>query len=254
MLEEKKRFTLDWRVLFGLGVTLCWIGAGLAYLLAIVGWGNFIHLPTADIGNFLEGAFAPLAFLWLVIGHFMQQKEITANTRAVTSQEESARRQEMHARRDSYFKLLELIQGQLGSIAGFQYMSVCGPTGTGEISSEEFTEQRAIATSGDNAWFVRKLLALALLNRDEPDKLKEIFYGTAIRTRHSENFRQTFGKILRAAEAVDTDSMVTNALLYGSPSGMLYRVLQHIQGEENMDPLNVSTPPGTTPDSRQIPA
>ena len=100
-------------------------------------------------------------------------------------------------------------------------------------------------TSGDSAWFVRKLLALALHNRDDPDKLKEIFYGTAIRARHSENFRQTFGKILRAAEAVDTDNMVTNALLYGSPAGMLYRVLQHIQGEEEMDPLNVSTPPGT---------
>jgi len=125
-------------------------------------------------------------------------------------------------------------------------MSVCGPTGTGEITAEEFTEQRAIATSGDSAWFVRKLLSLSLHNRDDPDKLKEIFYGTAIRTRHSENFRQTFGKILRAAEAVDTDEMVTNALLYGSPAGMLYRVLQHIQGEEKMDPLNVSTPPGTT--------
>ena len=246
MLEEQKAFSLDWRVIFGLTLTSCWIGAGLIYLLGIVGWGNFVHLPTADIGSFLEGAFAPLAFLWLVIGHFMQQKEISANTRAMAAQEESARRQEMHARRDSYFKLLELIQDQLGSIAGFQYMSICGPTGTGEITAEEFTEQRAIATSGDSAWFVRKLLSLALLNQRDPDKLKEIFYGTAIRTRHSENFRQTFGKILRAAAAVDTDSMVTNALLYGSPAGMLYRVLQHIQGEEKMDPLNVSTPPGTT--------
>ena len=51
-----------------------------------------------------------------------------------------------------------LIQDQLGTIAGFHYMSVCGPTGTGEISGEEFTEQRAIASSGDTAWFVRKML------------------------------------------------------------------------------------------------
>jgi hypothetical protein len=245
MAEKKASFSLDWRVVFGLTVTSCWIGAGMAYLFFIVGGGSFVHLPIADIGNFLEGAFAPLAFLWLVIGHFMQQKEISANTRAMASQEESARRQEMHARRDSYFKLLELIQGQLGSIAGFQYMSVCGPTGTGEITSEEFTEQRAIANSGDSAWFVRKMLSLALHHRDDPDMVREIFYGTAIRTRHSENFRQTFSKILRAAESVDMDDMVTNALLYGSPSGMLYRVIQHIRGEELMDPLNVSTPPGT---------
>ncbi len=246
MLEENKVFSLDWRVIFGLGVTLCWIGAGMAYLLAIVGWGNFIHLPTADIGSFLEGAFAPLAFLWLVIGHFMQQKEITANTRAVTSQEESARRQEMHARRDSYFKLLSLIQEQLGAIAGFLYMSICGPTGTGEITAEEFTEQRAIATSGDSAWFVRKMLSMGMHHRDEPEKLKEFFYGTAIRTRHSENFRQTFSKLLLAAKDVDMENMVTNALLYGSPSGMLYRIIQHIRGEEAIDPLNISTPPGTT--------
>ncbi|MCB1709461.1 MAG: hypothetical protein KDI10_12120, partial [Halioglobus sp.] len=84
MSEQQPTFTLDWRVIFGLTVTICWIGGGMAYLLAIVGWDNFIHLPTADIGSFLEGAFAPLAFLWLVIGHFMQQKEITANTKAVT--------------------------------------------------------------------------------------------------------------------------------------------------------------------------
>jgi len=254
MSEQQPTFTLDWRVIFGLTVTICWIGGGMAYLLAIVGWDNFIHLPTADIGSFLEGAFAPLAFLWLVIGHFMQQKEITANTKAVTLQEESARRHEMHARRDSYFKLLGLIQDQLGTIAGFHYMSVCGPTGTGEISGEEFTEQRAIASSGDTAWFVRKMLSLAMNNRDDAHQLKEIFYGTDIRTRHSENFRNTFAKLLQAAHSVDMENMVTNALLYGSASGMLYRVIQHVRGEEALNPLNISTPPGTSQTADEKPA
>jgi hypothetical protein len=139
------------------------------YLLAIVGPDNFIHLPTADIGSFLEGAFAPLAFLWLVIGHFMQQKEITANTRAIYLQEQSARRQEVHAQRDSYFKLLTLVQEQLGSIAGVHYMSVRGPTGTGEITTEEFTGQRSHASNGDHSWFIRKMISLGdQLNRDSP--------------------------------------------------------------------------------------
>ena len=75
---------MDWRVTLGLTLTTAWIGTGLIYLLSVVGIGNFVMLPTADIGSFLEGAFAPLAFLWLVIGHFMQQKEITANTTAIT--------------------------------------------------------------------------------------------------------------------------------------------------------------------------
>ena len=93
---------MDWRIAFGLSLTTLWIAAGLFYLIAVVGPNNFVHLPTADIGSFLEGAFAPLAFLWLVIGHFMQQKEISSNTMAIKLQEKSARRLELHSRQDSY--------------------------------------------------------------------------------------------------------------------------------------------------------
>ena len=56
------------------------------YLLGMVGWGRFVNLPTADIGSFLEGAFAPLAFLWLVIGYFLQKKELRQNTDAMKMQ------------------------------------------------------------------------------------------------------------------------------------------------------------------------
>jgi len=237
MEEDTQGFKMDWRVAFGLVLTIVWITTGMLYLLSIVGWGNFVHLPTADIGSFLEGAFAPLAFLWLVIGHFMQQKEITANTKAINIQEMSARRLELHSRRDSYFKLLSLVQDQLGSIAGFLYMSVCGPTGTGDVTFEEFSEQRAQASGGDSAWFIRKMLALVAVERDNQEKMQEVFYGTEIRTRHSNNFATTFGKLIDGAKAVDTDDMVTNALLYGSAAGMLYRVIQHVNGTELMDPL-----------------
>ncbi|GAB3288219.1 hypothetical protein [Parahaliea aestuarii] len=235
---------MDWRVAFGLGVSATWITAGLLYLLGIVGWDRFLHLPTADIGSFLEGAFAPLAFLWLVIGHFMQQKEITANTKAINLQEMSARRLELHSRRDSYFKLLSLVQDQLGAIAAFHYMSVCGPTGTGEISQEEFAEQRSHATAGDHAWFIRKMITLAMGHRDDPEQLSEIFFGTEVRRRHSDNFSNTFAKLLNAARQVDTEEMVTHALLYGSASGMFYRIIRHASGDEAMDPITgLSTAP-----------
>jgi hypothetical protein len=235
---------MDWRVALGLTITLLWMAAGLAYLLGIVGTNNFIHLPTADIGNFLEGAFAPLAFLWLVVGHFTQQKEIAANTMAIKLQEQSARRLELHSRQDSYFKLLSLVQNQLGAIAGFHYMSVCGPTGTGEISSEEFTEQRAHASTGDHAWFIRKMIALAVSDIGDKDKMHEIFYSTPVRTRHSNNFSKTFKKLLDAARAVDTDDMVTDALLNGSAEGLLYRIILHANGELTLDfTLGATTPP-----------
>lgn len=236
--KQDKKFSLDWRVAFGAGLTILWISAGLIYLLGKVGWVNFVSLPTGDIGSFLEGAFAPLAFLWLVIGHFMQQSEISANTRAAHLQEQSARRQEMYSRRNSYFKLLSLVQEQLGSIAGFHYISVCGPTGTGDVSRDEYAAMRSDAAHGDAELFVRKMVALAVLYNDQPEGLQEIFFSTDIRTRHSNNFAETFGKILNSAEAVDHDDMVVNALLYGSPSGMLYRIIRHLQGKDKLNPIS----------------
>ncbi len=244
MTEPQPPFTLDWRIAFGLTVTVLWISAGLAYLLGIVGADKFIHLPTADIGSFLEGAFAPLAFLWLVIGHFMQQREISSNTRAIKLQEQSARRLELHSRQDSYFKLLSLVQDQLGAIAGFHFMSVCGPTGTGEISSVEFMEQRAHAASGDHAWFIRKMIGMIAGDIDNDDRMQEIFFSTAVRTRHTENYSRTFKKLLGAARAVDTDDMVTDALLNGSAEGLLYRIILHAKGEGRLDmTLGPVTPP-----------
>jgi len=236
-LKERQGFHVDWRVAFGLIVTLIWISAGLFYLLSIVGAGNFVYLPTADIGSFLEGAFAPLAFLWLVIGHFMQQKEITANTKAINIQERSARRLEVHSARDSYFKLLNLVQDQLGNIAAFHYVSVCGPTGIGEITAEEFTEQRTHMSTGDSAWFIRKLISHSVEFRNDPEALHEVFFGTDIRSRHSNNFARTFRKLLDAAEAVDTDEMVTDALLQGSASGLLYRIILNVRGDLEMNPI-----------------
>jgi hypothetical protein len=247
--DTDKSFSMDWRVAFGLVVTVVWITTGLTYLFVVVGLDSFVHLPTADIGSFLEGAFAPLAFLWLVIGHFMQQKEITANTRAITIQEESARRLEVHSQRDSYFKLLNLVQDQLGAIASFHYMSVCGPSGTGVITSEDFARGRAESGMGDHSLFIRKMIALAVDSQNDPARIEDIFFGTDIRIRHSHNFTRTFGKLLNAARAVDTDDMVAEALLQGSAAGLLYRIIRHARGEENIDFLfgGAIAVPGETP-------
>ena len=227
----------DWRITLGATLTAVWILAGLVYLLGKVGWSDFVDLPTGDIGSFLEGAFAPLAFLWLVIGHFMQQGEISANTKAITLQEQSAKRQEIHAQRNSYFQLLKLVQQQLSSIAGFHYISVFGPTGTEEVTIEEFNQMRSDSTA-DHALFIRKLITAATTNREDDAMLREIFFGTQIRTRHSENFADTFHKLLKNAEQVDHDDLLVNALKFGSPAGILYRIIRHLQGEEQIDPIS----------------
>ena len=225
---------MDWRVTLGLTLTTVWISTGLVYLLSVVGIGNFVMLPTADIGSFLEGAFAPLAFLWLVIGHFMQQKEITANTTAIKLQEESARKMELHSRRDSYFKLMNLVNEQLGGICAFHYISVCGPTGTGEMTSEEFAELRGVSSTSDNALFVRRMISLAISSREDAQALHEIYYGTEIRARHSDTYSRTFAKLLQAAKEVDTDDMLTDALLNGSAQGLLYRIIMTVKNEQSI--------------------
>ncbi len=235
--DGRRRIALDWRVLVGLLITTVWITAGLVYLLGIVGWSNFVYLPTADIGSFLEGAFAPLAFLWLVIGHFMQQKEISTNTKAINVQEMSARRLELHSRRESYFKLLSLVQDQLGAIASFHYFSVCGPTGTGEMSQEEFNQNRAAASTGDSSLFVRYMILLALKHQENPDELNEVFFGTSIRSRHADNYEKTFSKLLVEAKAVDTQDMVSNALLYGSAYGRLYHIIVSVRNGDLEGPI-----------------
>lgn len=233
----KSRAAWDWRVILGAILTGIWISAGLLYLLGKVGWGNFVDLPTGDIGSFLEGAFAPLAFLWLVIGHFLQQSEISTNTKAILLQEQSAQRQEVHAQRNSYFKLLGLVQEQLNAIAGFHYMSVCGPTGSGEMSNEEFNDLRAESRSDQGA-FIRKMISLSAQNRNDPKATNEVFFGTEIRARHSKNYADTFSKLLAAAEAIDHDDMLVNALLFGSAAGIYYRIVRHVQGEEKMNPIS----------------
>lgn len=236
--ENRKPEGMDWRIALGLSVTTAWIAAGGIYLSSVVGWGQFLALPTADLGSFFEGAFAPLAFLWLVIGHFMQQKEITANTRAISMQERSTRRLELHSRRDSYFKLLGLVQDQLGNIAAFHYVSVFGATGSGEVSSEEFARLRTEASTGDHALFIRRMVSALVERRDDKEALQELLFGTAIRQRHSDMFQQTFKRLLDAAESVDTDNMVRDALLQGSASGIYYRALRFAAGEDTMDPIS----------------
>jgi len=236
--EHTQSTRMDWRILFGLSVTTLWMSTGIYYVTVVVGWTTFQSLPTADIGSFFEGAFAPLAFLWLVIGHFMQQKEITANTRATTLQEQSTRRLELHSRRDSYFKLLGLVQEQLGSVAGFHYVSVFGPTGTGEVSMEEFAGLRSEASTGDHSLFIRRMVGAAAQHREDPQAIRDILFGTEIRTRHSENFKRTFGRLLDAAESVDTDNMLREALLEGSAAGLYYRIIRHVAGDDPLNPVS----------------
>lgn len=68
----------------GLWVTIPWLVGTVLYV--VFKWQAFVALEPNSLGDFLAGAFAPLAFLWLVLGFLQQGKELRFSGRALTLQ------------------------------------------------------------------------------------------------------------------------------------------------------------------------
>lgn len=77
--------------LFGLIGTAIWIFVFIS--LITIDWHNFLNMPLNEKGDFFAGIFAPVAFLWLVIGYFQQGEELQLNTDALKSQQAELWRQ-----------------------------------------------------------------------------------------------------------------------------------------------------------------
>jgi len=58
--------------IFGIGVTVIW-------LLIIFFWGisnEILSKPLNEMGDYLAGMVAPIAFLWFILGYYQQSYEI----------------------------------------------------------------------------------------------------------------------------------------------------------------------------------
>lgn len=231
----------DWRIWLGLGLTLAWLLLGAFYVAQDVGWGQFIRMPAAELGNFFEGAFAPLAFLWLVIGYFLQKKELEQNTLALRAQAEEIQRtaeqaviqsekmaeSEFHARQEAFMQIYRAVRSQLGTIAGFLFISSQSSLADGTVTPEE--QSKLFANSGrDTELFSRRLLETHFALGDQPDLQYALFYGTQTRARHSNSFIYTFERLLTRAEKVDPDGMIRDALLTGG-HGIVYTLAKSHQ-------------------------
>jgi len=75
----------------GIVITALWLT--LIGFIVYQKWDSAVSMPLNEWGDFLAGATAPLAFLWLIIGYMLQRKELTANTAALTFQKEEMKRQ-----------------------------------------------------------------------------------------------------------------------------------------------------------------
>ena len=231
----------DWRIWLGLSLTLFWLLLGGLYISQEIGWNNFSSLKAAELGSFLEGAFAPLAFLWLVIGYFLQQKELEQNTLAIRAQAEEIQRtaeqaviqteqmaaSEVHARQEAFLQIYRTVRNQLGSVSGFLFISSQSSQADGRVTPEE--QSKLFGESGqDPELFSRRLLELHIQLAGDPAEQYALFYGTRVRARHSNTIIYTFERLLNRAEQVDPDRLIRDALL-ASGHGFLYALAKRHQ-------------------------
>jgi hypothetical protein len=227
----------DRQVQLGLILTALWLGAGVLYVAVSMGWAAFLRLPLGDLGDFLDGALAPLAFLWLVLGLFLQQRELAANNLAIQRQFEVMQRSaepaeiqtraiaanEPHARQDTLIDVAQMVMYQLEVIAGMLYISSQGTIGDGVVSDEEVDLMFARLSSGESSAFSRRMILLQVRLADSRDGWA-LFYGTPIRKQHCENYIHSFERLLRNAAGCDPEGMIVDAL-HGNAQGRLYRVM-----------------------------
>ena len=228
----------DWRIWFGLVVTFIWIMGGLWFVASSVRADPDQSLTLGVIGNFLEGAFAPLAFLWLVLGLFMQQRELANNTEALMRTSEQSEKQtqaiaatEMNARQETFFKIAESVKGQLGGITGMLFASGLGPVGSNRYSREEIDVMFQQAGNGDNGVFARQFLSMDFL---EEGGLQSLLYETDIRRRHTRNFRCTFERLVELARGCDVAGIIVDSLNH-SAFGLIYQRTGLYMPEEYSD-------------------
>ena len=226
----------DWRLRLSLGVTALWLLLGFLYISNVVGWTDFVRQQAPALGSFLEGAFAPLAFLWLVVGFFLQQRQLEENTATLSAQLEVMHRSaeqsevqsraiaadELHSRQDTFLRVCDMVREQLGVIAGFLYLSWASEHGETEMRGEDgalalFKRQGA----GDRSAFDRGIFGLIYGSRVTGP---ELFWGTPIRSQHSENFIAHFERLLRLASRCDPEGVIQDALR-DSTSGRVARLM-----------------------------
>jgi len=243
----------DWRIFMGIIITVLWIVAGFVYLRG----GNFSRatiydIPLEDIGSFLEGAFAPLAFLWLVIGLFIQQRELADNTEVLRQTSIQSEKQtqaiaatEMNARQETYFKIAENVKSQLGGITGMLFISCMGATEGQLVSRERIEEMFHMLARRDDQVFSREFL---LLDPEEFGGYEKLFYKTEVRRRHTRNFIRTFDRLMAMAKNCDTANGIIADTLAQTAHGLLYNRMREHQPDE----LKVECTPVDTADYEEV--
>ncbi len=233
----------DWRLRFGVILTVVWLTLCLVYVFRVVGWREFVGEGIDAVGDFLQGGFAPLAFLWLVIGFFIQQKELTSNARAIRLQYAQMKRMsehaetqaraiqanELHARQDTFIDISRMVERQLGGLAGLLYMSIVGVRGSRTLTPEQTAEMWS-KESADPELFTRLLIGLHAEAVQSGKSSRDYFFGTQESADSSRTYMRLFARLAEEARACDPQGMIADAVI-GSATGFLYAILrEHAEG------------------------
>ncbi len=224
----------DWSLRISLAVTVVWLVLGFLYISNVVGWTDFVHQRAPALGGFLEGAFAPLAFLWLVVGFFLQQQQLEANTRTIERQLEVMQQaaqqaeiqsraiaaDELHSRQDTFLRIADMVGRQLGGLSGLLHISWAMEQGA-EVREDAVAQLRAQG-AGDLSAPDRAMFGLFYSGRVTP---AQVFWGSPVRTQHSENFTRSFERLVRLAGACDPEGVIADAIRDGT-SGRIYRFMR----------------------------
>lgn len=227
---------VDWRLRFSLGLTGIWLLLGFLYISNVVGWTHFVQQQAPALGNFLEGAFAPLAFLWLVVGFFLQRRQLEENTATLSAQLEVMHRSaeqaevqsraiaadELHSRQDTFLRVADMVREQLSVIAGFLYLSWASEHGESQLQGPDgaLAQFKAQGT-GDYSAFDRAIFRQIYGSVVTGEQL---FWGTPVRSQHCENFTRHFERLLRLAGRCDPEGVIQDALS-DTTSGRVYRLM-----------------------------
>jgi len=243
----------DWRIFMGGILTMLWLIAAVIYIRG----GNFnkatiYDIPLEDLGSFLEGAFAPLAFLWLVIGLFIQQRELADNTEVLRQTSIQSEKQtqaiaatEMNARQETFFKIAESVKGQLGGITGMLFISCFGATEGQIIPRERIAEMWHMLARRDDGVFAREFL---LFDADDYGGYEALFYKTEIRRRHTRNFIRTFDRLMEMARNCDSPNGIIAESMAQTAHGLLYNQMREHQPDE----MKIECAPVDTADYEKV--
>ena len=235
--EPHKRLLPDWdpRIWGGVLLTALWILGGVAYIASAGGWEFFRH-DADTIGGFLEGFFAPVAFLWLVVGLFVQQEEIARNRdemeRSNLLSEQQARAMEeaaLTARQQAFFLIADNVRRQTGNLLGAMI------AGEGSVPDEDMERQWMAHAAGDYELFPRLLVERHDMLRDERLGVvnggESLFFGTPNRKGLAEEYIRSFRRLLHQARECDQDFSILATVLQ-APHGVVYSgMLQHMPAD-----------------------